>query len=65
MKKSLFTLFLLTPLISSAQDLDKAFLESLPKSVQADIEKQSKDSADNESPVYRSIESQTELEKQI
>ena len=64
MKKSLFTLFLLTPLISGAQDLDKAFLESLPKSVQADIEKQSKDSADNENPVYRSIESQTELEKQ-
>lgn len=64
MKKSLFTLFLLIPFIAGAQDLDKAFLESLPKSVQADIEERSKDSGDNENPIYRSIESQTKLEKQ-
>jgi protein involved in polysaccharide export with SLBB domain len=64
MKKSIFTLFLLIPFIAGAQDLDKAFLESLPKSVQADIEERSKDSGDNENPIYRSIESQTKLEKQ-
>ena len=65
MKKSLFTLFLLTPLISSAQDLDKAFLESLPKSVQADIEKQSKDSADNETLCIEALNHKQSLKNKI
>ena len=64
MKKYIFTFFLISSTIIGAQELDKAFLESLPKGMQKDIEEQAKGNAENEDPVYRSIENQTKLEKQ-
>ena len=64
MKKYIFTFFLISSSIIGAQELDKAFLESLPKGMQKDIEEQAKGNSENEDPVYRSIENQTKLEKQ-
>jgi protein involved in polysaccharide export with SLBB domain len=64
MKKYIFTFFLISSTIIGAQELDKAFLESLPKGMQKDLEEQAKGSSENEDPVYRSIENQTKLEKQ-
>ena len=64
MKKYIFTFFLLSSTIIEAQELDKAFLESLPQGMQKDIEERAKGNAENEDPVYRSIENQTKLEKQ-
>lgn len=64
MKKYIFTFFLISSTIIGAQELDKAFLESLPKGMQKDIEEQAKGNSENEDPVYRSIENQTKLEKQ-
>ena len=62
MKKYIFTFFLISSTIIGAQELDKAFLESLPKGMQKDLEEQAKGSSENEDPVYRSIENQTKLE---
>ncbi len=64
MKKYITTFFLISSTIVGAQELDKAFLESLPKNMQKDIEEQAKDNSKNEEPIYRSIENQTKLEKQ-
>ena len=63
MKKYVFTFFLISSTIIGAQELDKAFLESLPKNIQEDLEEQAKENAGSEDPIYRSIENQTKLEK--
>ena len=63
MKKYISTLFLISSTIIGAQELDKAFLESLPKNIQEDLEEQAKENAGSEDPIYRSIENQTKLEK--
>jgi protein involved in polysaccharide export with SLBB domain len=47
----------------NAQQLDQAFLDSLPEDIQDDIAKKSGENGALESPIYRSIESQTKLEK--
>jgi protein involved in polysaccharide export with SLBB domain len=54
---------LLTFLPIHAQELDEAFLNSLPKDIQEDIAKKSAENGALEDPIYRSIESQTKLEK--
>ena len=54
---------LLTFLPTHAQELDEAFLNSLPKDIQEDIAKKSAENGALEDPIYRSIESQTKLEK--
>ena len=64
MKIYIFTFFLISSTIIGAQELDEAFLESLPKDMQKDIEEQAKGNSENEDPVYRSIQNQTKLEKQ-
>ena len=63
MKKYISTFFLISSTIIGAQELDKAFLESLPKNIQEDLEEQAKENAGSEDPIYRSIENQTKLEK--
>lgn len=63
-KKYLLSAFLLISLSSVlAQDLDEAFLESLPEDVQEDIYKNIEDQKDIDSPIYKSINSKTQLEK--
>lgn len=47
----------------NGQDLNEDFLKSLPEGMQADIQKRIDGEGKTEEPVYRSIESQTELEK--
>ena len=61
-------LILLTPIILffisiHAQELDQAFLDSLPDDIKEDIANQSATNSDREKSIYRSIESQTKLEK--
>ena len=63
MQKYIFTIFLLSSTLAFAQELDQDFLESLPEGMQKDLEKQVKGSTADEDPIYRSIETQTKLEK--
>ena len=46
-----------------SQELDQAFLDSLPEGMQEDIQKRVEDRGGDEEPIYRSIETQTKLEK--
>jgi protein involved in polysaccharide export with SLBB domain len=63
MKKHILiiTLFYLPILLS--QELDENFLKSLPENIQADILKNADNNGANEQSVYRSIQTQTKLEK--
>ena len=63
MKK--FTLFatLLLNLSIYAQEISKDFIESLPKDIQKDVLNRSDDKSLQEDPTYRSIESQSKLDK--
>lgn len=63
MKTRLLLLIFISFPILVAQELDESFLKSLPKDMQEDILKRSEGSGAAENPVYRSIESQTKLEK--
>tara|TARA_B100000965_G_C19598670_1_gene761433 strand:+ start:702 stop:2525 length:1824 start_codon:yes stop_codon:yes gene_type:complete len=63
MKKYIFALFLISSTLTVAQELDEDFLNSLPESMQKDLEKQVKGNSEIEDPIYRSIETQTKLEK--
>ena len=63
MKKYIFALFLISSTLIVAQELDEDFLNSLPESMQKDLEKQVKGNSEIEDPIYRSIETQTKLEK--
>lgn len=50
-------------LFISSQDIDENFIKSLPKDMQDDILKNIDEKGVTEDPIYRSIQSQTELEK--
>ena len=49
----------------SAQELDESFIKSLPEDVQKDLLQNIDTQKASESPIYRSINSKTELEKRI
>lgn len=52
------------PLFISSQELNQDFLDSLPSNIQEDLQnKVNENNSNNEKPVYRAIQSQTELEK--
>lgn len=52
------------PLFISSQELNQDFLDSLPSDIQEDLQnKVNENNSNNEKPVYRAIQSQTELEK--
>ena len=53
MKKIYLSLLLLLSIITNSQELDEAFLESLPESVRQDIEEKIDAKEDLEKPVYR------------
>ena len=64
MKKYTQILSILTlSIVISGQELDQAFLNSLPEAIQQDIANKTKEQSSLDDPIYRSIESQTELEK--
>jgi hypothetical protein len=64
MKKYIQLLSILIISISiSGQELDPSFLDSLPEDIQKDIASQSREQGSLDDPIYRSIESQTKLEK--
>ncbi len=63
MKKVLIVSFFLANFHLAAQSIDKDFLNSLPEGIQGDILKRAEDQSTQEDPQYRSIESQTKLEK--
>ena len=60
-------LFILTILLSShivlAQEMNQDFLDSLPQDIRDDLENKTKNQAETERPVYRSLQNQTELKK--
>lgn len=60
--KYLLSVFFVTSFLY-AQDLDDKFLESLPEDIQKDIFSNIEDQKASDSPIYRSINSKTELEK--
>lgn len=62
-KYTLLTSILLSFCSINAQELDQTFLNSLPEDIQEDIAKKTNNNAALEDPIYRSIESQTKLEK--
>ena len=64
MKKNKLLIFLLliSPILFS-QEFDESFLETLPQDLQDDILEQTQKNKSLEDPIYRSIETQTKLEK--
>ena len=62
MKKLLFLSYFLIPLLIISQDLDEAYLESLPEDVRNDVLEEMKNREKEESPVYR--RPSTMIEKQ-
>jgi protein involved in polysaccharide export with SLBB domain len=63
MKILILTVFLFSSFAINSQELDKDFLESLPKSMQEEVLKRAESGSLQEESVYRGITSQTELEK--
>ncbi len=63
MKILILTIFLFSSFAINSQELDKDFLESLPKSMQEEVLKRAESGSLQEESVYRGITSQTELEK--
>ena len=62
-EKITLILSLLFTTYTFTQDFDDSFLETLPQEMQDDILEQSKTNQSSQNPVYRSIETQTKLEK--
>jgi protein involved in polysaccharide export with SLBB domain len=62
-KLTLFIPVLFFSISIYAQQLDPAFLESLPDDIKEDIAKKTAENEMDEKSIYRSIESQTKLEK--
>lgn len=60
--KLLISFLLISPILFS-QDFDESFLETLPQDLQDDILEQTQKNKSIEDPIYRSIETQTKLEK--
>lgn len=63
MKKIILFILIFTPFAVNSQELDEDFLNTLPKEMQDDLLGQIETNQDRESPIYRSIETQTKLEK--
>jgi hypothetical protein len=63
MHKHIIVLCLIFTSSLFSQDLDESFLNTLPDEIRQDIITQSNDIKSLEDPVYRSIQSQTKLEK--
>ena len=60
--RTLLLFFIFVPVVI-AQELDESFLKSLPKEIQEDILSRTQSQGALDDPIYRSIESQTKLEK--
>lgn len=63
MKKIILSVLFFTSFAINSQELDEDFLNTLPKEMQDDLLGQIETNKDRESPIYRSIETQTKLEK--
>jgi hypothetical protein len=64
MKKiTVLTLFLVFNAHLAAQEFDENFLKSLPDGIKSDLLDNVESNDDFEEPAYKSIESQTKLEK--
>lgn len=63
MKKLLLCVLLVPALLLQSQEINKAFLESLPADIKDDIQKKVDDQVSSEEPVYRGLESTAKLEK--
>ena len=62
MRKFIFLSFLTLPLVIFSQELDQAYLESLPEDIRKDVLEGMKNQEQEESPVYR--RPSTMIEKQ-
>lgn len=63
MKKFVITLLLITIIPIYSQEFDESFLNTLPEGMRDDLLKRVEGKGEMEDPIYRSIESQTKLEK--
>jgi hypothetical protein len=63
MKKYIVHSLFIISLTVSSQDIDESFINSLPKEMQDDILDNIEQKGGVEDPIYRSIQSQTKLEK--
>ena len=63
MKKFFLIVFLISSYSISAQEMNQDFLDSLPEDIRTDIEDQSKENRNTETPIYRSIQNKTDLKK--
>jgi hypothetical protein len=63
MKKLLLYVLLVPALLLQSQEINQAFLESLPADIKNDIQNKVDDQVSSEEPVYRGIESTAKLEK--
>lgn len=63
MKKIFLHILITFPFIALSQELNDAFLESLPNELREDIQNRIETKTSNEEPTYRSIQNQTKLEK--
>ena len=63
MNRVLISLFLVFNLGVISQEIDNDFISSLPEGIQGDILKRAQEQSDEEEPVFRSIESQSKLNK--
>ena len=63
MNRVLISLFLVFNLGVISQEIDNDFISSLPEGIQGDILKRAQEQSNEEEPVFRSIESQSKLNK--
>ena len=63
MKKIFLYILITFPFIVVSQELNEAFLESLPNELREDIQNRIETKTSTEEPTYRSIQNQTKLEK--
>ena len=63
MKKIFLHILITFPFIALSQELNDAFLESLPNELREDIQNRIETKTFNEEPTYRSIKNQKKLEK--
>jgi len=63
MNKFFSTLLLIFPFLVISQDIDEAFLQTLPKNIQQDILNKVDENKSLEDPIYRGIETQSKLDK--
>ena len=62
-KKQYFILMIILSISSFSQEIDKSYLDSLPKDIRNDLMEKMQDNDNDEDPVYRSKDVSTRIQK--